>query len=34
MNEFAEKYKSFDNRKLLRIIEEADKYQPLAVVAA
>lgn len=34
MNEFQKRYKSFDNRKLLKIIEEAENYQPTAVEAA
>ena len=32
--EFQEKYKSFDDSKLLKIVEEAYKYQPKAVDAA
>ena len=34
MNEFEEKFKSFDNRKLLKIVEESAKYQEIAVDAA
>lgn len=34
MNEFQKRYKSFENHKLLKIIEEAEKYQPIAVEAA
>ncbi len=34
MNEFQEKYKSLDNYKLLKIIEEAANYRPKAVEAA
>nr|HMU05461.1 hypothetical protein [Saprospiraceae bacterium] len=34
MNEFEEKFKSFDNRKLLKIVEEYEKYQKEAVDAA
>lgn len=34
MNEFQERYKSFDNRKLLKILEEPESYQPLAIEAA
>jgi hypothetical protein len=34
MNEFQERFKNFDNRKLLKIIEDAENYQSIAVEAA
>lgn len=34
MNEFQKRFKNFDNRKLLRILEEANKYHPDALKAA
>ena len=34
MNEFTEKYKSFENQKLLKILEEAAHYKPAAIEAA
>ncbi len=34
MNEFQERFKNFDNRKLLKILEDADSYQPIAIEAA
>ncbi|MBI1227469.1 MAG: hypothetical protein GC192_19715 [Bacteroidetes bacterium] len=34
MNDFQQKYKSYDTRKLLKILEEAENYQPEAVEAA
>ena len=34
MNEFQKRYTLFDNQKLLKIIEEAQNYQPIAVEAA
>ena len=34
MNEFEERFKKLDNRKLLKVLEDADSYQPIAVEAA
>ncbi|ANQ51690.1 hypothetical protein MY04_4352 [Flammeovirga sp. MY04] len=34
MNEFKERYKSFSNIDLLRIIENKSEYQPIAIEAA
>jgi hypothetical protein len=34
MNEFQEKFKSFDNRKLLKMVEEQENYQKTAIEAA
>jgi len=34
MNEFQERFKNFDNRKLLKIIEDTENYQSIAVEAA
>jgi len=34
MNQFEEKYKSLSNQQLLEIIEEGEKYQPIALEAA
>ena len=34
MNEFQERFKNFDNRKLLKILEDAGNYNSIAVEAA
>ena len=34
MNEFQERFRNFDSRKLLKIIEDAENYQSIAVEAA
>lgn len=34
MNEFEERFKNFEIRKLLRILEDAINYQPIAIAAA
>ena len=34
MDDFTQRFPNYDNEELLRIIENADRYQPTAVAAA